>query len=125
MDSISDMGAFQSYGLRQQVSANNVANMNTQGFQPSRVSLEEVGNRQGVAPQTVEKTGSQQQAGAEDKGDVVQIEAGQENAAGNPSGTDLAEEMVNMMQNQTAYSANASAVSTQAEMQGQLLNRSA
>ncbi|MFO8033095.1 MAG: flagellar basal body rod C-terminal domain-containing protein [Desulfohalobiaceae bacterium] len=123
MDSISDMGAFQSFGLRQQVSANNVANMNTQDFQPSRVSLEEVGNRQGVAPQTVEKTGSLQQAGAEDNGDVVQIEAGQENSEGSPSGTDLSSEMVDMMQNQTAYSANASTVSTQSEMQGQLMDR--
>ncbi|MFP4214158.1 MAG: flagellar basal body rod C-terminal domain-containing protein [Desulfohalobiaceae bacterium] len=122
MNSISGMGAFESYGLRQQVSANNVANMNTQDFQPSRVELEEVGNRQGVAAQSVEKTGSQQMQGMDKAAGQDQAE-GQE--AGNPSGTDLADEMVNQLENRTAYSANANSVSTQSEMQGQLLNRMA
>ncbi|MFW6216945.1 MAG: flagellar basal body protein, partial [Desulfohalobiaceae bacterium] len=94
MNSISDMGAFQSFGRRQQVSANNLANMNTQDFQPSRATLEEVGDRQGVAVQTVEKTGSLQQDQAGENADAVQIRAGQENAAGSPSGTDVAQEMV-------------------------------
>jgi flagellar basal-body rod protein FlgC len=124
MNSIPSETAFQSYAVRQQVSANNVANMNTHGFDPSRVDLEERPDRQGVRVQDIR---SSDEGTPQVGGDKVEVsQEGQQAAEAQrkeqePSETDVAQEMVTMMQNRTAYSANATAVRTENEMAGELM----
>ena len=126
MNTISSQSAFQSYAVRQQVAANNVANMNTDGFDPSRVDLEERPERQGVQVADIRASDeAQPQTG----GDSLELspegeQAAQEKAQNrerDPSGTDVAQEMVTMMQNRATYSANAAVVRTEEEMAGELM----
>ncbi len=120
INGIPGMGAFHSFGLRQQVAAHNVANVNTRDFEPSRVILEEAGNRQGVRPQTVENVRDQALEHAREMQDQAAAEA-QERAL-RPSNTDLISELVLMQQNETAYAANAAAVRTRDDMLGHVIN---
>jgi flagellar basal-body rod protein FlgC len=126
MNTIPSETAFQSFAVRQQVSANNVANMNTDGFDPSRVDLEERPERQGVQVQDIR---SSDEGPPQVNGDRVEVSPEGEQAANGkaasqerePSETDVAQEMVTMMQNRTAYSANATVVRTENEMAGELM----
>ena len=121
MSSIPSESALQAVGVRQQVAANNVANINTQDFQSSRVTLEEMGDRQGVAVQSVEQSAQ----------DTVHIENARRDAEQDPeqaerlqqSNTDLAAESVQMLENQNSYAANASMIQAEDELQGQIVNR--
>jgi len=134
MNSLSiSASAFKAYGVRQQVTANNVANMNTDGFKASRVSFEERPEGQGVRVQEVRKdtpsgslTGQDEAASSpgaagRNKGsdDWNRAEAGQ--AQG--SDTDLVKDMTSLIENENGYAANATAVRTQTRMVGEFLNR--
>lgn len=90
----------------QQVSANNIANVNTDGFQASSVGLETGPEGQGVRVGSINQS-SEQGASVGD----VQL-----------SNTDLGTEMVDMMTTSRAFSANAAAVRVSEEMTGHLLN---
>lgn len=64
---IENVQALQAIGVSQQVAANNVANMNTDGFQPSRVDLETGPGGQGVRGRdVVEISSAGQQAATEE-----------------------------------------------------------
>lgn len=93
-------------GTVQQASANNVANVSTDGFEASRVNLESGYADQGVQVASITKDTS---AGA--------IFDGRE-----MSNVDIGREMVGMMTTENAYSANATAIRTGEEMSGYLLN---
>lgn len=121
--SISGMGAFQSFGLRQQVSAHNVANVNTRGFEPDRVILEEAPEKQGVRPQSVEKVRDQ---ALEHAREMQEDEAARvQEQALRPSNTDLISELVVMQQNEAAYAASAAATRTQSDMLGHVMDMKA
>ncbi len=117
---ISGMGAFQSYGLRQQVGAHNVANVNTRDFESSRVILEESGNRQWVRPQAVDQVRDQGLEHANQMQEQAAAEA--QGKALRPSKTDLISELVFMQQNEAAYAANAASVRTRRDMLDQVIN---
>ena len=81
------------------VMANNVANVATEGFKPSRVELRPVEPRSGVDVAAITKTGE--------------------------DGTDLVSEMVGSVVAKTLYAANARAVRVQDETLGALFDERA
>jgi flagellar basal-body rod protein FlgC len=89
-----NISALSALGTVQQVSANNVANVNTDGFAAGSVTLESGPGGQGV------RVGDIREGGA----------------------TDLATEMVTMMRTENAFSANTTAIRASEEMTGHLLN---
>jgi flagellar basal-body rod protein FlgC len=89
-----NVSALSALGTVQQVSANNVANVNTDGFAAGSVTLESGPGGQGV------RVGDIREGGA----------------------TDLATEMVTMMRTENAFSANTTAIRASEEMTGHLLN---
>jgi len=114
--------AMQAASLSQQVSANNVANMHTNGFRSGRVEYET-----GPADQGVQVSGIYEntQAGPlVEGGRWVETDAGPvyETTLVEGSNTDLADEMVRMMQNQLLFEANAAALRTQMEMKGSFID---
>jgi flagellar basal-body rod protein FlgC len=124
MDLSASLSAFRAYGLRQETAAHNVANVNTSGYKPYRVELQEVEDRQGVRGDVVRLSGDS--AGLQPAGGDP-VEQGSEadwasTFSREPSHTDLAVEMVTMMENETAYSANAAVIRTSQEMSGELLD---
>lgn len=110
------------FSVAQQVSANNIANVSTEGFQSSRVDLEDTSTggvrvadiRQSTEPGPLFPTETLQTSAS------GQLEAVPTTAMG--SNTDIAKEMVDMMVNQTAFGANVSAVRTWDQMTGALLD---
>jgi flagellar basal-body rod protein FlgC len=91
--------------LRVDVAAHNIANMNTDGFVPSRVISSEA--RGGGVQSTVQP------------GTPPPLPPGRPPL---PSGTDLPTELMGMMTAELAYVANAMVLRTQAEMTGTLLD---
>ena len=101
-----NLSALSALGTVQQVSANNIANVNTDGFEASSVVLE---------------------SGPDDQG--VQVAAIHQNTNAGPmiggvqgSNTDITTEMVGMMKTSHAFSANVAAIRASEEMTGHLLN---
>lgn len=119
------LSALDAYSLSQQVTANNVANMNTEGFNASRVTMEDVANQGGVAVQEVRETSDASPLVPSQRLLEVQGQVVQEQAYVEGSNTDVAREMVNLMVNQRAYEANAAVVRTQDELIGTVLDISA
>lgn len=126
--------AMSAYGVRQQVSANNVANMNTDEFKASRVSFEDRPENQGVRVQEIQKdesSGPLRPGSESDLASSGTVGAGQDGGSDISSGsgmregsnTDLAREMVTQMENENGYAANASAIRTQTRMIGEFLNQ--
>jgi flagellar basal-body rod protein FlgC len=103
----SAVSALQVQGTRQEVTANNVANSNTGGFEPSRVISQE-----GV------------QGGVNAKVDTPapQDVADQSTEVRQPSRTDIATEMLESQQTTQTYKANLQTVGTINTMQGSLLD---
>lgn len=132
MNNIASLNALQAYGTRQTVAANNVANVNTNGFKPSQVNLEEGPEGQGVRVQEIRKQGNETQEAnqVQGTGRMQQSQnqegtarAAQNKAPNQPSGTSVETEMVNVLQSRTAYAANAAVVKTNDQMAGELLNK--
>lgn len=113
------LSALRAFGVKSQVTANNVANVNTDEFNKSRVDMVE-GRPEGVDV-TISKPGSAE------KGNFEAPEAG-ENTAGEAAGekklsnVDIGEEMVNMMTTETSYAANTKVVQSKDEMLGTLID---
>lgn len=101
-----NLSALSSLGTAQEVSANNIANVNTDGFKASSVVLESGPNDQGVYVAAI----NQSTAG----GPMVDGVEG--------SNTDIASEMVDMMTIGHAFSANAATIRVSEQMTGHLLN---
>lgn len=93
----SSMQALQVLGVDQQVRANNVANVSTEGFEPSRVDLESGPEGWGVRVAAIN-----QESGS--------------------SGTDIAREMVGMIETQNAFAANTAMIRAWDETTGYLVN---
>jgi flagellar basal-body rod protein FlgC len=101
-----NLSALSALGTVQQVSANNIANVNTDGFEASRVALESGPEGQGVEVGAILQSTN---AGAMVDG----VEA---------SNTDIGTEMVGMMKTSHAFSANVAAIRVSEEMTGHLLD---
>ncbi|GEM_PF-325417 len=127
MNNIPSQNALHAFGIRQSVTAHNVANMNTSGFDSQRANLEEMPNNQGVRVQNIEKQNPdvQEQTGKTENGRENNSADLQQNFSGSRierSDTDLSREMVKMIENESSYKANATTISVNQQMAGALLN---
>jgi len=108
MDSaISALGAF---GKKMDVTANNIANVDTDGFKKSRVDMQETGHGVTVSISRVNTPGAPVPAGDG---------TGKMNESSN---VDLAEEIVNLKTTDKAFQANLKTIQTEGEMLGSLLD---
>lgn len=114
----SSVSALRAFGIKSQVTANNVANVNTDGFNKSRADLVE-GNQGGVDVEI-------SQSESAEKGNL-QAEATESASTENSeqkdlSNVDIAEEMANTMTTERFYSANTKMVQADDEMKGTVIN---
>lgn len=110
------------FSVAQQVSANNIANVSTEGFRSSRVDLEDT-SAGGVRVADIRQSsepGPLYPSEHLETNSFGQTEAVPSMATG--SNTDIGKEMVDMMVNETAFGANVSAVRTWDQMSGALLD---
>lgn len=116
-------GAMRAIATAMQVTAHNVANVNTEEFKASRATLEEVPHQGGARIQEIRKTTTPGSLVSVDKpvanqaGELVQARTMVES-----SNTDVAREMVNMISNRNAFSANTAVIRTKDDMIGGLLD---
>lgn len=119
-----NVSALNALSTQMAVSANNVANVNTNGFQASRADLETGHGDQGVQVAAIQKDTSPGPAVPSlertQNPDTGQVQTSWQYVEG--SNTDLAREFVNMTAAQNAYEANAVAIRTQDEMAGAVLD---
>ncbi len=114
--------ALQAISVSQQVAANNVANMNTNEFRSSRVEYETGPEGRGVRVSDIyENTAPGPMVSG---GEYVETEEGlrYEEAMVEGSNTDLAAEMVQMIENEQAFAANVAALHTSMDMSGVLID---
>jgi flagellar basal-body rod protein FlgC len=114
--------ALQAISVSQQVAANNVANMNTNEFRSSRVEYETGPDGRGVRVSDIyENTAPGPMVPG---GEYVETEEGlrYEEAMVEGSNTDLAAEMVQMIENEQAFAANVAALHTSMDMSGVLID---
>jgi len=102
----SNLSALSALGTAQEVSANNIANVSTDGFKVSSVVLESGPEGQGVQVAAIQQSTN--------AGPMIDGVEG--------SNTDIGTEMVDMMRTGHAFSANVAAVRATEEMTGHLLN---
>lgn len=118
------LSALNAFSVDVAVSANNIANVNTEEFNPSRVTFEERPDMGGVAVQDVQEMDVQ--ASLVDTIDPQFNEVSglmeQSSVMVEASGTDIATETVNLMMGQRAFEANAAVIRTQDEMIGQFMD---
>lgn len=118
------VSALNALSTRAQVTANNIANVNTDGFKASRADLETGYGGQGVQVSAITQDTS--------TGPMVQSLLPVENPATGRieteyqwvegSNTDISREMVNLMTTERAYQANATTIRTWDEMIGTVLD---
>ena len=96
----SSISGMRLYETRQAVSAHDISNVNTKGFEESDVIQSDKGSLKGVNVADIRKV---------------------PNSNPELSNTDLAKEMPEQMVNITGYKANASAIKTQDQMLGSLM----
>ncbi len=113
---IESVQALQAISVSQQVSANNVANVNTDEFRPSRVEYETGPGDQGVRVQEITY------AITPDEYAETYDELRYEEMLLDGSYTDLATEMVQMIENEQAFAANVTALHTGLDMTGVLID---
>lgn len=99
-DGSSSIQAMQALSRAQRVTANNVANVNTDGFEPSRTHLEDGPGGEGVAVSAITKTNAIDAPYRQEQTSAT-------GATREPSRTEIAREMVDLVRNQRAFSANA------------------
>ena len=114
LDMDTSLSALQAVGTAQQITANNVANVNTDGFKASRTEYSSGPADQGVEA-VVSRTTSPGPAV------VTDWSAGASGMA-EGSNTDVPREMVSLMQHEDAYAANAAVIRTQDEMSGTVID---
>jgi len=101
-----NISALSALSTVQEVSANNIANMNTDGFKASAVSLESGPGDQGVDVASI--------TGSTTPGSMLNgVET---------SNTDIGREMVDMITTSRAFEANTTFIRADEEMTGHLLN---
>ncbi|MFW5734740.1 MAG: flagellar basal body rod protein FlgC [Oceanidesulfovibrio sp.] len=118
------ISALNAYSTRAQVTANNIANVNTDGFKASRADLETGYGGQGVQVSSITQdtsTGPMVQSLVPTADPLTgHIETQYQWVEG--SNTDLSREVVTMMTTERAYAANAKAISTWDQMIGSVLD---
>ncbi len=120
--------AMDAFATGVQGNAYNIANVNTNGFDPVSVNYqsgpaagENPRLEQGVLP-IVTRPGSFSPSGsAPGETDTVSFSP-EAMALANPSNTDIAREMTGMISNQRAFEANAATIPTQDQMLGTIIN---
>ena len=101
-----NVSALSALSTVQEVSANNIANMNTDGFKASSVSLESGPGGQGVEVASINESTT--------PGSMVDgVET---------SNTDIGREMVDMITTSRAFEANTTFIRAEEEMTGHILN---
>lgn len=101
-----NLSALSALSTQQDVTANNVANVNTDGFKASSVAFESGPDGMGVNVGAIQESTT----------------AGPQVEGTEGSNTDVGREMVDMITTSRAFSANAVAVRVSEEMTGHLLN---
>ncbi len=100
------------------VTANNLANVNTDGFKASRIDFETGPDGEGVRVSSITEDTSagpmKEEVVTTEDTETGRVETERELVEG--SNTDVATEMVNLMVNENAYGANAEVVRTEDEM---------
>ncbi|BFR47730.1 flagellar basal body protein [Nitratidesulfovibrio sp. HK-II] len=118
------LSALDAFGTSMAVTANNVANMNTDEFRASDVRLQSGPQDQGVQVAEIRESSTpgplrQDLRRIENEDGSVSVEPGLIEG----SNTDLARETVNMITDQRAFEANAAVVRARDEMTGILVDR--
>lgn len=108
----SNLSALRAYGTKMGVHADNVANVNTDGYKKNRAMLKE-GPNQSVDVD-IDRVGT--------PGAIYERYEGFERVEKETSNVDLAEEFPAMMTTQHAYTANLKVIQTQDEILGSLLD---
>lgn len=101
------------------ISAHNVANVNTDAFEPQRVHYADAPENRGVLLNAVSQGDGIASLGAQENVSAMLPSA---SLTALPSGTDLAREMTSMIGTQRAYEANTVAVRTADDMLGAVLD---
>lgn len=109
---ITGAAALNAFGARLNVQANNIANVNTDGFKKSRTDMKD------VAPEGVRNTYQQ----IDTPGGVRIEETEQGSKAVETSNVEIAEEMPQMMVSQRGFEANLATVRTKDQMLGTLID---
>jgi len=122
----SNLQALSAFATSQAVTADNVANVNTDGYQSARVTLETGQGGYGVAVQDI----SRDQTPGPVRYEELPVETGDGRTEGEwtaveGSNVDLATQMVHMINDENAYSANLASIRTQDELVGSILNMTA
>ena len=107
------LSALEAHRKKMDVTANNVANINTDGFKKSRVLFKEEEGSRGVQVD-IRKV--------ETPGSAVLYDDGERQTYVETSNVDYAEEAVNMIMARRGFEANLKALQAQDEMLGSLLN---
>ncbi|MBI5518768.1 MAG: hypothetical protein HY916_01765 [Desulfovibrio sp.] len=119
--------ALQAFGTSLDVTAHNVANMTTEGYQPLRAELADGPGGQGVHVAAVSRAGG----GLENAGTSATAPAGGDpgeglrgvsSLLGMNNGVDVTREMVGLMQIERAYSANATMISAVEQTTGRVMD---
>ena len=108
----SNLSALRAFGTKMGVHADNVANVNTDGYKKNRAVLKEGPNRS--VDLDIERVDT--------PGAVYERYEGHERVENETSNVDLAEEFPAVMTTQHAYNANLKVVKTQDEILGSLLD---
>ena len=124
MNNIAGLSALKAYGVRQQVNANNIANVNTPNFNPSRTTMEEAPDRSGVRVQEIKKQGDELRIQKnENLLRTAREDEVQKNQKEEPSRTDLVTEFTQVIENKNVYNANAQAIKVNDQMTGEIVNK--
>ena len=108
----SGISAISTFSVKMNVTANNIANVNSDGFKKSRATLKE-GKFGGVEPDVNQVNTPGHTQPISENGEVRQVEA---------SNVDLAEELTDSISTQAGYTANLKTIQSYDEMLGSLLD---
>lgn len=114
----SSMSALKAFGDKTQVTAHNVANVNTDEFKKNRADLVE--DAQGGVKVEISKPGSREKGNFQAEKNQLQTDAKKEPKE--LSNVDIAEEMVNSMTTEKFYSANTKMVQAEDDMKGTVID---
>ncbi|QLA16996.1 hypothetical protein GD605_13305 [Desulfolutivibrio sulfoxidireducens] len=121
----SNIQALSAIGVSQAVTANNVANVNTDGYQTARVTLETGQGGTGVSVQEVARDQTPGPMYFENRPEETEDGVSRSYTAVEASNVDLPVQMVRMLLDHNAYSANIAAIRTQDELVGSVLDMTA
>ncbi len=116
------LSALNASSVSQQVTANNLANVNTEEFRASRVTLEDLPAQNGVAVQEIRQDPEAPPSVPSMRLLEQQGRVEQQPVQVSTSTTDVAREMVNLMVNANTYAANVAVARTQDAMVGAVLD---